>query len=108
MGVVTKPVTVTLGSAEYEMQNTLQVRKQLCIHLGGLRPVLEAVMNLDQWRMAQVIAIASGKPKAVDAVFEGVFEQGATSVAGQIGDYVSSLLDDGEEKEKNAETETGE
>lgn len=110
MSVVSSPVTINLAGKTYEMKNTLEVRKQFCIHLGGLRPVLECVMNIDEWRMAQVIAIASGNTKKVDKVFEGVFNEGATSVASQISDYINSLIDsdDDEDEPKNGDEETSE
>lgn len=102
MSIVRESVTITLAGKPFELQNTLQVRKGLSVQLGGLRPLMQAVMDMDEWRMAQAIAIASGQPKKTDAVFESVFEEGAASTAQQLGDYFASLLDNGKADEGNA------
>ena len=93
--LVRDDVRITLNGKEYVLRNTLHVRKQIAITFGGIRPMMLSVQQLDEWRMAQAIAIAAGIKK-VDPVFEDLIESGAIAAAEGLGEYVTSLFDTGQ------------
>lgn len=83
-------VTITLAGNDYVLENTLNVRKNICIQVGGLRAVMQNVTALNEWEMAKLVAIASGS-KDVDTVFLHILQHGALPTFEQITKWIGSL-----------------
>lgn len=107
--ILSEPVTITLDGKEFQLHNTPQVRKDLCLRCGGIRPVLQAIQDFNEYQLALIISIASGKAKKTEQIFEMVIAEGPKSVCSQLGDYALVLLgidDEDEEQEAGNEEAT--
>jgi len=100
MSVVTEPVTITLDGQEFHLKNTLQVRKDFCIKFGGIRPVIQAMTDLNDYVIAQIIGVASGSKKKTDKIFELVVSEGPKSVSNQMSEYVAFLIGEDDEDDE--------
>jgi hypothetical protein len=99
--IVNGTTTISLAGKEYELSNSLEVRKQFCLRMGGLRQVLTACSDMNEYAIAQIIVLASGQPaKKVDAVFERIFEEGTESVVRKLSPFLEQLLGGGQDEEE--------